>query len=305
MFCDHVGSLVNIVALGFALVRRTGDTVAFDTVMKRPKYIRLGPVVGDNHDRDILMADDRDPFFENTDIPMDDLQVGDFVRFWNSRLYELLPPYGGAWGSEFSLVMGLDVDGSSGKVLRPISGGPQVWLAGHGIHTMLYNAMALEATQHIKTRLLRTQLTVIGGSSDRVVHDGHVFVHWSPYETFENAWWAEIPKDTWHDEWGYSTQADVLKAVPRTVAKEAGGTGYHPPPDSDAVYFPLYEPKVDQTDADGDSWRAYLRQRKANASFRLKSPDLNSLTIDGHLAPGLFYRGSNAKISVVRPRVRI
>jgi hypothetical protein len=34
MFCDHVGSLVNIVALGFALFRRTGDAVAFDAVMK-------------------------------------------------------------------------------------------------------------------------------------------------------------------------------------------------------------------------------------------------------------------------------
>jgi hypothetical protein len=34
MFSDHVGSLVNIVALGFALFRRTGDAVAFDAVMK-------------------------------------------------------------------------------------------------------------------------------------------------------------------------------------------------------------------------------------------------------------------------------
>jgi hypothetical protein len=89
------------------------------------------------------------------------------------------------------------------------------------------------------------------------------------------------------------------------VAKEEGGAGYNPPPDPDAVYFPLFEPAVDQTDADGDSWRAYLRKRKANASFRLKSIDLKPLKIDVQLAPGLFYHGTNAKMPVVRPKVRI
>lgn len=305
VYCEHVGSLVNITALGFALLRRTGNADAFNAVMNQSKYVRLGPVVGDSHDRNILMADDKDPYFENTEVAMDDLQVGDFVRFWNSRLYELLPPYGGAWGSEFSLVMGVDVDGKKGTVLRPVSGGPQVWLAGHGIHTTLYNSMASEATNYLKKRLIKPRIFLALESNDRHLDEGHAYVRWSPYETLDSAWWAEIPKDKWHDEWGYNTQDDVLKAMPRTVAKENGGTGYKPPPTDDAVYFPLYEPVLDQIDADGDSWRAYLRQRKANASFRLKSNKLQELTIDGRLAPGLFYRGSNTKIPVVRPRVRI
>ncbi|HEU4796412.1 MAG TPA: hypothetical protein VFT02_12320, partial [Pyrinomonadaceae bacterium] len=105
MFCDHVCSLVNIVALGFALFRRTGKPDEFDAVMKKTDYISLGPVVTEDHDFDTLMADDQDQFFENTDVSLDDLQLGDFVRFWNSRLYELLPPYFGDWGSEFSLIM--------------------------------------------------------------------------------------------------------------------------------------------------------------------------------------------------------
>jgi hypothetical protein len=66
----------------------------------------------------------------------------------------------------------------------------------------------------------------------------------------------------------------------------------------------LFEPVVDRTDADGDSWRAYLRKRKSTATFRLKSTTLKPIAIDGRLAQGLFYRGSGAKIPVVRPRVR-
>ena len=304
MFCDHVCSLVNIAALGFALLRRTGNVNAFNEVMNRSGYVNLGPVVSDVHDFDMLMADDTDEYFENTDIAFDDLQVGDFVRFWNSRSYAMLPPYYGAWGSEFSLVMALDVDGSQGKVLRPLSGGPQIWLAGHGVHTQLYNAMAVEATDSLKVRFNEARKIVRGGSTT-VVHEGHLYVEWSPYEPLNNAWWVQIPKSTWHDVWRYPTQADVLKAVPRTVVQEAGGSGYNPPPNADAVYFPLFEPVLDQTDADGDSWRSYLRQRKANSSFRLKSANLVELTIDGRLAQGLFYRGSTAKIPVVRPRVRI
>jgi hypothetical protein len=151
------------------------------------------------------------------------------------------------------------------------SQGPQIELAEHGIDTKLYSAMAAEATEHLKSRFARTQFTIMAGSGDRIVDGEHTYVLWSPYERFDNAWWVEIPKSTWHDEWGYGTQADVLNGVPRTIAKEDGGSGYDPRPFSDAVYFPLFEPAVGLTDADGDSWRAYLRLRKANPSFRLKS----------------------------------
>src|SRR6185437_16120143 len=110
---------------------------------------------------------------------------------------------------------------------------------------------------------------------------GQTLVLWTPYEPFDEpgAWWLKIPKQVWHDEWNYATVNAVLKAVPRTVAKETGGTGYNPPED-DVVYFPLYEPAVGQTPSDGDSWRAYLRQRKAKATFRAPT-SLKPLTVDG------------------------
>jgi hypothetical protein len=166
--------------------------------------------------------------------------------------------------------------------------------------------MAGEATEHLKTRWFSSAMVVAGASSNSITDKGHRYVRWAPYEPFDapGPWWVEIPEATWRDEWLYGTQAEVLNAVPRTVAREAGGTGYTAPPDAHAVYFPLYEPAVDHTDADGDSWRAYLRKRKADASFRLKSTTLKPIAIDGRLAQGLFYRGSRAKIPVVRPRAR-
>jgi hypothetical protein len=94
----------------------------------------------------------------------------------------------------------------------------------------------------------------------------------------------------------------VVDAVPRTVAHDIyGGPGYHPPPDVDAVYFPIFEPQVVMTDADGDSWRAYMRRRRTSA-FPLPNA-LKPINVDGNLAIGLFYRGTKVKIPVVRPRV--
>ena len=307
LFCDQVGSLVNLEALWFALRRRTGNDTAFNTVMNRADYVKLGPVVRKaQHDIDILMADDTDPFFENLAVEFDDLQVGDFVQFWNSRIYAMLPPYGGPWTSEFSLVMQIEIDGAKGNVLKPLSGGPQIWLAGHGVHTMPYDSMATETTDHLKSRFVKARELVANTASDVVFDGNNVYVRWSPYEDFDppGAWWVQISKGKWHDHWGYATLADAQDAIPRTVIPETGGTGYHPPPNTEAIYFPLFEPAVAQSGADGDSWRAYLRQRKANPQFRPASTKLKELSIDGRLAQGLFYRGSKAKVPVVRPRVR-
>ena len=80
-------------------------------------------------------------------------------------MYTALPPYFGAWTSEFSLVMRIDPDGKTGDVLKPVSGGPQIWLAGHGVHTMLYNAMATETTDTLKSRLADARALVVNQTS--------------------------------------------------------------------------------------------------------------------------------------------
>lgn len=310
LFCDMVTSAVNVEALWFGNRRRKGDDVDFEAVANKADYLSLGPVVqfDQRHDLDTLMADDADPFFENTDTTIDELEVGDFVCYWSSRIYDMIVP-GGAWRNEFSLVMGVDVDASTGKV-RVLSDGPQVWLSGHGIFTVLYSGMATNIVDWIDKALtlvragLRVALFSDPSLTEVTTAMGHKLVLWSPYESFDSpgAWWLKIPKDIWNKEWDFATVDDVLKAVPRTVAKEAGGSGYHPP-EADVVYFPLYELKVASTAADGDSWRAYLRKRKANASFRAPTA-LDPLKVDGRLASGLFYRGSKSKLPVVRPKVR-
>jgi len=314
MFCDMVGCAVNLHAMWLALNRRYGSNDVFETATNKTDYVKLGPVVQFErvHDLGILMADDKDLFFENTDIDIDDLQVGDFVCFWSSRIFDLIRPIiPGPWGNEFSHVMGLDVDGSSGKLLITRNG-PAIWLAGHGIHTVTYGTMADRLIHWIHKAFVfvwgaLTAELFSNPNATAITTNFGTLVLWSPYELFDKpgAWWLKVPKSIWHDEWDYATTADVLKAVPRTVALEAGGVGYNAPPEADAVFFPLFEPQVDSSGADdGDSWRAFLRKRKADPQFRAPS-GLSFLSIDRKLAAGLFYRGSHTKIPVVRPRVRI
>jgi hypothetical protein len=312
LYCDMVASAIAIEALWLGLRRRDGDDDAFEAIPDgKTNYVRLGPVVrfDRRHDIDVLMADDGDPYFENLEIEFDDLQVGDFVCFWSSRLYDLLFSVG-AWGNEFSYVMDVDLD-QNGKV-RILANGPQIKVAGHGLGTMLYNEMAASLIDWIKLALLPAYFPidsgVTGAATNFKIHTGAVVELWHPYEAFDRpgAWWIRIPKSMWHDEWDFATVADALKAMPRTIAHDmaSGGTGYTGPVEIDALYFPLYEPTVARSAVDRDSWSAYLRQRKADPTFRARSSTLNRITVDGQLAPGLYYRGAQTKIPVVRPRPR-
>jgi hypothetical protein len=309
IFCDMVGCAIGLEALCHANRRRFGNDTAVDAAGNRPGYMMLGPLVvfDRTHDIDVLMRDDADPFFENTEIDLDDLQVGDFVCFWNSRIYDLIAE--GAWHNEFSYIMGVDVDGTTGRVAIQANG-PRVWVAGHGVSTVIYADMAANVVGWIASALFPLNAQVYGAVqttpnvTELTSPLGHKLVRWSPYEAFDppGAWWIRVPKDIWHKSWHYPDVQAVLKAVPRMIAKEAGGQGYNPP-DDDTVYFPLFEPIIAQKDTDGDSWRAYLRQRKADPNFRPVRA-LLPLVADGRLALGLFYRGANTRIPVVRPRVR-
>jgi hypothetical protein len=306
LYCDMVGSAVNLEALWFANRRRFANDDEFNTLLDRPKYVSLGPVVRPigTKDLDILMADDQDPAFENLDIDINDLQVGDFVRFWNSRIYSLLEA--GAWGSEYSHVMWVECDAASATLQLGLT-----QLAGHGIPTVLYSGMASNLINRVSQLLMSVRGFLAGQITDAttsvVTPFGQTLIKWSPYEDFDapGAWWFKVPKPVWNGDWEYANQAAVLAAVPRTVAHDPGGTGYRPPPDTDAIYFPLFQPILRQTAADGDSWRAYLRQRKADPQFRPPTTALGWLSVDGRLAQGLFYRGSALTVPVVRPRFRI
>lgn len=308
LYCDQTGSSLNIKGLEFGIARRPGAPhTDFETAMNNEGYVRLGPVVRAHpkeKNEGFLMNDDNDQFFENIFIDINDLQVGDFVCFWNNHLYDLIAS--GAWRNEYSHIMDVDTD-INGKV-KVATDGPQIWLAGHGLQNKLYSAMAAELVANIKGIIddLRKRLkqAITANTATPTTLTGQTLVQWSPYESFDppGAWWIKIPKDIWNKQWIYASTDEVVKSVPRTVAKEAPGVGYNPPPDTDAVYFPLFEPKV-ASGPDGDSWRAYLNKRLAVPAFRAPTK-LNDLTVDGRLAQGLYYRGSQPTIPVVRPKVR-
>ena len=309
LYCDQTGSAVNIEALEFGMKRRPGAPhTNLETAMTRDGYVRLGAVVRTHREKnmDILMSDDNDEFFENTFVDLNDVQVGDFVCFWNNHLYDLIA--NGAWRNEYSHVMSIETDTNGDVAITAL--GPNISLSGHGLVTSLYSAMATDMIDYVKKLLeqLRTDLktALAANRTPPTTLEGQTLVQWSPYESFDppGAWWIKIPRDVWEKQWIYQTLDDAVKSVPRTVAKEAGGTGYNAPPDPDAIYFPLFEPQVSSTATDGDSWRAYLNKRKADATFRPPAK-LNDLTVDGRLAQGLYYHGSaKTTIPVVRPKVR-
>jgi hypothetical protein len=311
LYCDMVGAALGIEALWFGRFRRDGNPAAFDAVMQEPNYAGLGPVVGRNGPADIgvLMANgDKDEFFDNTEVDFSELQVGDFVCFWNSRIYDLIAT--GAWRNEYSYVMGIDTDPGDGRV-RVTAAGPQVWVAGHGLHTALYNAIATDMTSRLMDPLKNarqriTEAVTTNPATAQVDAAKATLVKWAPYEEFDppGAWWIKIPESIWNGEWGYPDRDAATKGAPRTIAHDpVPGTGYHDPPDTSAIYFPLWQPKVPEADVDGDSWREYLSRRRQDASVRAPL-QLAELIVDGRMAPGLFHRGKQTKVPVVRPRVK-
>jgi len=200
----------------------------------------------------------------------------------------------------------VDSDPASGQV-RAGADGLQIWLAWHGLDTCRYSAMASGLAASLAELMASSQLAVMGAvAANPAVTTAGQFIKWSPYEDFQppGAWWLMISQHTWKDDWAYASRDEAVQGIPRAVADDpAGGTGYRHPPDPDAVYFPLWQPRVPLSASDADSWHAYLRLRRADPSYRAPTT-LDPIIADGSLAAGLFYRGSAAKIPVVRPRVR-
>lgn len=311
LYCDMVGSALNLEALWFGLHRRKSDDADFDTVMTRttpPGYIALGPLVNfAKHDLGSLMADPGDAYFENLDIAIEDLQPGDFTCFWSGRVYSMLRD--GAWGNEFSHVMAVDVDPKTGGVKLSASG-PVIKLAGHGLATTTYQGMAADLVKDLANAFDDARKDLAGelakDPTTKLVttSSGETLELWSPYEAFDTpgAWWLRIPQTRWQGDWKYASIDDVLTAVPRTVADAPGGTGYQAPADTTAVYFPLFQPHI-SAKAPGDQWHTYLAKRKASASYRAPKK-LDPLANDWRLAVGLYYHGTKAQVTVVRPKVR-
>ena len=75
-----------------ARVVHRGDATVADHLLTGDEDMAHGPVVYADGPRDMgsLMADPHDPYFENTTVALDELQVGDFTVFWNNRVYDAI-----------------------------------------------------------------------------------------------------------------------------------------------------------------------------------------------------------------------
>jgi hypothetical protein len=124
LFCDHVISALHLEALLFAWRRRDPSNAdqKFNALMGAP----TGPLsiggfldrVGASNAYGRLLSMANDPHFENIAIDESDLQVGDHVVVYNSKVFGALSP--SEWVLENSVVIDVDSDHSRG--MAPTSG---------------------------------------------------------------------------------------------------------------------------------------------------------------------------------------
>ncbi len=341
MWCDHVLAALHLDALLLAKRRRDGNADALNNIVSsKPNYVLIGPVVGlgKANDQGKMMEDSADPFFENIAVNVNDLQVGDHLIFWNSFIYRLIST--GDWRLENAVVMEIDSDPKGG--IR-MAGKPPTFLLnlqGHGTGSTTYGAYTgviadklIGAMAHLQNEIstkASADPTIISDPSKRKIEYSErkstAIIYWSPYENFTSpgAWWIQIPRSVYKNDWGFSSVTDTVTAVKKAVGHQSGGPdkhiihdgkkaitidsgpGYNPPPDTDAVYFPIFVPRVSASSGSNtldEGWYAYLRNRSANGAYRPRRTELNKITVDGTIMPGMFYRGVSQPIPIVRPKV--
>ena len=307
LYCDHVLSALHFEALLFAIRRRDGDESKFNAIVTThpngylglPGYIALDALVGTGVAVDMseLGADATDTqFFFNGPVPERDIQVGDHLIFWNSFVYQFVNS--SEWRLENSLVMDVDSDPKSGGHRRR-----NLKLQGHGTTTRLYSnytegiAAEFKSSLKLARKALGDFLAANPGSIAFAWPDQDKrLLKWSPYEEFDppGAWWVRLPVSP-----NWKSAADAVAAIGKAVMdRTVRGTGYNPPPELNAVYFPLFEPK------DLGGWETYLTNRASDVGYRSKYTALEPTKVDGSIIPGLYPKGevqTRNQIAMVRP----
>jgi hypothetical protein len=314
IFCDHAIAVTNLEALLLGLRRRDGNDTAFNAIVtgNPPGYVEIGPVLsrsGASNDGRI-MADANDKYFENTEVAIDDFQVGDHVIFYNSYVYQLIST--GDWRLENTVVMDVDSDPDRDSGDPPDPKGKHRWknmkLQGHGtpLHVYADYVNEIRGTLQVAIDNAYNLIASAPAGAHEIPIASTRLVNWTPYEQFSNpAWWVEVPLKDKHGKVQFSSLAAAASGVQKSVMAEQApppAGGYTPPPKpAAAVYFPLYEP---QFQGDG-GWAAYLAQRAHDATVKppAKVPKkLRKVVIDGSIMPGFFFRGTSFPTPAVRPK---
>ena len=275
-----------------------------------------------------------DGVFDNLMLEFRDLQVGDHVMVWNHYLYNFVV-IDGAWKLENSFVTRIDpVVGRWPKDGDPLVGAdfmkPHDRLlnfSGFGLTgdyqfflTELlknfeggFKAMYVLIKKHTKPPSGPDHFVVANTMADTLV------IQWSPYATGLGndplPWFIFLPRILRHDETAIWPNVLTMQKNIKNSIFESGedrGDDYQAPPETiqvqgeseerdltDGVFFPLYLPKVAGR---AMPWDEYFKLRRDSPS--VVPAKMTPIQLSWDLLPGLFRRGANQPMQVLRPRVR-
>ena len=169
-------------------------------------------------------------YFRTATQPLEDIEIGDQVVFWNSALYDVLQT-GGAWRLENATVVDLRTTAEGTLNLD------QLWLAGFGMFDSVSNyraefketieALLEHARQTIQSKLPNQTLSVVKQPN------GHRLIRWAPFTGLSagktvGPWWLLYPLEPIPDSPFLPVEETVDKAVlaiPGAIGVEDAGGG--------------------------------------------------------------------------------
>jgi hypothetical protein len=305
LFCDHVISALHLEALLFAMRRRdpsNGDQ-KFNALTGTPTGpLSLGGFldrVGASNAYGRLLSMQNDPHFENMAIDEADLQVGDHVVVYNSKVYGALSV--SEWILENAVVIDVDSDHTTGGIIENA-----LVLQGHGTPPRQYanylEGIIADPFNDFLNKVRKKVADALASNANATSTDWRgepdLLVQWDPYKAFNKPgpWWIkfELRDPTKNTP---ISPAEGKEAILGTVIHDtAAGSGYTPPPSTTAVYFPLHRP------AFGKGWDDYLTARRTNPSLKV-AKKLKEFVATGDIMPGLFFKKKGMPIPILRPKV--
>jgi hypothetical protein len=314
LFCDHVISALHVDAVLLAL-RKLGQEATFNSF--QPDFIQLAPHVSHPNLHRLMSGGSDDAYFDNTQIPPTDLQVGDHVIFLNSFLHQYLVR--DEWRLENALIIDIDsapylkdvkTDQFRGGVIQDT-----LVLQGHGIAPTPHRQYQNNLVGALKKELKNAQNLTVTNATKGLISFAHpitgaAVVRWEPFQPFDEpgAWWITI--STGDDSVRWKTAADIKSDIPSTIIAsdvQAGAAvpfpkALDPSLANQVAFFPLYLPKLKKKPPKGKTlWETYL-----SGSAELSNTTLVPLVPNGSLIPGMFIDGADntAKpIFLVRTKV--
>ncbi len=271
--------------------------------------------------------------FDNLYADFRHVQVGDHVILWNHHLYVFVTT--GAWRLENSILFDIDIvtdnwDEDDEDIDPAIFMKPRrdkMRLDGFGCNreaTENYTNFLAELFDGFRDDFLAVY-SKIPATGDffqlTAAAEKSIVVRWNPYSTgidpglTRGAWFIFLGRVASGDtESPYPNKTKMLEIIKHSVIDGPNrGSNYVPPPTGltfllpgestlrsfqDGVFFPLFLPEVKGRQM---SWAEYFEKRAADSSLEA---ELRPIELAPEMMPGLFVRGEDQPMEVVRPRAR-